>query len=171
MAGKAAAQGSNSWTVGWCWPAATQSWMHGTSATPMGEGRTRWQPRERYLPRSEIWFYFLYLLFFLFWPHWCTKSLNMLSFVITVRLVMTKLQCPCAQPRHSPAHTPQKPQLVIFTLFCMKVVLIFSFNSRQDRELEYFLKISNYSWKKWLPHNLESDKRNIFFSLKYTQVP
>lgn len=59
MAGKAAAQGSNSWTVGWCWPAATQSWMHDMSATPMGEGRMHWQPRECCLPRSEI-----YLIFF-----------------------------------------------------------------------------------------------------------
>lgn len=55
MAGRAAAQGSNSWTVGWCWLAATQSWMHGMSATQTEEGRTRWQPRERFLPRWAVW--------------------------------------------------------------------------------------------------------------------
>lgn len=58
MAGKAAAPGSNSWTVGWCWPAATQFWMHAMSATPMGEGRMHWQPRERCLPRLEASLYY-----------------------------------------------------------------------------------------------------------------
>lgn len=59
---------------------------------------------------------------------------------------MTKLQSVPVLSQDIVEHIPpEKPQLVIFTLFCMKVVLIFSFNSRQDRELEYFLKISNYS--------------------------
>lgn len=62
MAGKVAAPGSNSWTVGSCWQAATQSWMHDTSATPMAEGKMHWRPRGRCLPRFD----FIISLFFCF---------------------------------------------------------------------------------------------------------
>ncbi len=85
MAGKAVVQGSNSWTVGWCWPVATQYWMHGTSATPTGEERTHWQPRGRCLPRSEILLYFFYLIHRLFLLYWCTMQIEViLKGIVTI---------------------------------------------------------------------------------------